>query len=519
MKVYFSSEFYDHGKMKHTFFHIIFFSAFLLANAPIILKAQLFVGPGSSITIKSGTSFYVGTDLQLKSNNTASGHFADQTTNAGVTIAGDVLVERFLTANCWHNTSSPVSNARSNVYTGTDMVFYYNETIILNDWEFGWVFYNGLLSVMKGYDIFIPTSDLTVNYATTGAESLNTGAYSIPVTRTNVPNGEIENHKGWNLVGNPYPSPLDWLVEDGWNKTAINDAKYIWNPAANNYTIFLGGREPVGINGGTQYIPSNQGFWVQAIQNGNLQVNNLARKSIMSATPDFYKNSDSETPLVCFQADGNGYSDQSIIRFISDSGPNVDAGLDAVKLLSGSELVPQICTVAGKNFLTINTLPQLSDNLRVELNFSAGNPGFYSLEIAYKSNLDNGCEIYLNDRLTHDLVNLTNDSVYRFYHDPGNPKGRFYVYFNPSEDIKNNITPENSFSVFACRNLITIVKHSVKEVTGSFVLFDMLGRCRYSRSLTNDSQIQFLVDVPAGYYVAHIESNLFTFNQKVHITD
>jgi hypothetical protein len=239
----------------------------------------------------------------------------------------------------------------------------------------------------------------------------------------------------------------------------------------------------------------------------------------MSATPDFYKNADSETPLVCFQADGNGYSDQSIIRFISDSGPNFDAGLDAVKLSSGSELVPQICTVAGKIFLAINTLPQLSDDLRVELNFSAGNPGFYSLEIAYTSNLDNGCEIYLNDRLTHDLVNLTNDSVYRFYHDPENPKGRFYIYFNPSEDIKNNITPENSFSVFACRSLITIVKHSGKEVSGKFVLYDILGRCRYSRSLTNDSQIQFQVDVPAGYYVAHIESNLFTFNQKVRITE
>ena len=504
--------------MKHRIFHSILFSA-LLANTPLILKAQLFVEPGSSVTIKNGSSFFVGTDLQLKSNNTSSGHFADQTTNAGVTITGDVLVERFLSADGWHNTSSPVSNARSNVYTGTDLIFYYNETIILNDWEFGWVFYNGELSVMKGYDIFIPTSDLTVSYTATGAQTLNSGAYAIPVTRTNVPNGETENHKGWNLVGNPYPSPLDWLVIDGWNKTAINDAKYIWNPSANNYTIFIGGREPIGINGGTQYIPSNQGFWVQAIQNGTLQVNNLARKSIMSATPDFYKNSDSETPLVCFQADGNGYSDQSIIRFVSESSPTFDIGWDALKLSSSHELVPQICSVAAKNFLAINTLPQLTDNLRVELNFTAGTPGFYSLRTAYTTNLDNGYEIYLSDLLTNNLINLTSDSVYWFFHDPGNAKSRFYVYFNPSDDIKNKITPENSFSVFTSRNLVTIVKHSGKEVSGKFVLYDMLGRCRYSRSLTNDSQIQFQVDVLVGYYVAHIKSNLFTFNQKVRITD
>lgn len=505
--------------MKHRILYIILFLACLLANTPIILNAQLFVEPGSSVTIKNGTGLYVGTDLQLKSDNNSSGHFADQTTNAGVKITGDVLVERFLSADGWHNTSSPVSNARSDVYTGTDMIFYYNETIILNDWEFGWVFYNGELSVMRGYDIFIPTSDLTVTYTATGTESLNSGAYTIPVTRTNVPNGEIENHKGWNLVGNPYPSPLDWLVGDGWNKTAINDAKYIWNPSANNYTIFLGGREPVGINGGTQYIPSNQGFWVQAIQNGTLQVNNRARKSIMSATPDFYKTSGSETPLVCFQTDGNGYSDQSIIRFINESTTTFDVHLDALKLMSSHELVPQICTVAGKNFLAINTLPQLTDNLRVELNFTSGTTGFYSLGTAYTTNLDNGYEIYLSDRFTNNLVNLTNDSVYRFFHDSGNAKDRFYVYFNPSEDIKNKITPENSFSVFTCRNFITIVKKTSKEVSGKFVLYDMLGRCRYSRSLTNDNQIQFQVDVPVGFYVAHIQTNLFTFNQKLRITN
>ena len=116
-----------------------------------------------------------------------------------------------------------------------------------------------------------------------------------------MPNGEIESHKGWNLVGNPYPSPLDWLSEAGWDKSDINDAKYIWNPAAYNYTIFLGGSEPIGINGGTRYIPSNQGFWVQANQNGTLSVNNVARVGIMSSTPDFYKSTFSSFPLVCFQ--------------------------------------------------------------------------------------------------------------------------------------------------------------------------------------------------------------------------
>jgi len=505
--------------MKQGFLQIILFPMCLLTFMPVIIRAQLFIEPGSSVTIKNGTSLYVGTDLQIKSDNSKSGHFADQTNNAGVTISGDAFVERYLSANGWHNVSSPVSNARSDLYTGTDLVFYYDETLILNDWNFGWVFYNGPLSSMKGYDLFLPDSPVTVTYSATGAESLNTGQYSITVTLTDVANGEVENHKGWNLVGNPYPSPIDWLEEAGWDKSAINDAKYIWNPAANNYTIFLGGPEPIGINGGTRYIPSNQGFWVQATHNGVLKVNNRSRKGIMSATPDFYKNSEANSPVVCFQANGNGYSDQSIIRFIEGSGAGFDPGLDAVKFPAGAEGVPQISTIAGKNALAVNSLPQFNGEFRVPLNFRCDTPGVYSIGLAYLTSFDPNVEIYLYDKRTHTMANLKNDTVYMFSHDTANDKERFYVYFNPSEDIKNNISAERSFSVYTYHNIITIIKLTGKEVSGRFILYDLLGRCRFSHSLTNDNRIQYQLDLPAGYYIAHIESDMFNLNQKVRIAN
>ena len=289
---------------------ILIFASFSCSSS-----AQFFVKQGSSITIKEGSSLYIGTTLTLGSDWTGSGYLADQTIDGDVSITGNVTVKRYIRGNGWHNVSKPVATANTSLFATTDLVFYYDETKIYNDWNFGWVWYDGNLSTMKGYDVYLDANDITVNYTASNSTGLNTGSYNIGVTLTNVANGEIESHKGWNLVGNPYPSPLDWLEETAWDKSDINDAKYIWFPTNDNYTIYLGGPAPIGINGGTQYIPSNQGFWVQAITNGTISVNNGARKGVISPTPDFYKNSNFSYPLISLITSSDSLSDETIIRF------------------------------------------------------------------------------------------------------------------------------------------------------------------------------------------------------------
>ncbi len=191
--------------------------------------------------------------------------------------------------------------------------------------------YEGALSVMKGYDIFVSGSNITATYTGVGS-NLNTGSFSMNVYRTDPANGEIESHKGWNLLGNPYPSPVDWQNEAGWNKTGINNAKYIWNPSASNYTIWLGGNDPIGLNGGTQYIPAAQGFWVQATQNGSISINNTSRVGIATSTPGYYKNSISY-PLIKLETIANNYHDECIIRFLKSADNAFNLHKDASKLI------------------------------------------------------------------------------------------------------------------------------------------------------------------------------------------
>ena len=127
-----------------------------------LVKAQLTINPGGFITINPSGSMYVGTNLHINSDASGSGYWVDRTTSNDVSITGSVDIERYITQSGWHNTASPVNNAVSSVFTGIDLIFYYDETIIQNDWNFGWVWYSGILEEMKGYDVYI-SSPLLVN--------------------------------------------------------------------------------------------------------------------------------------------------------------------------------------------------------------------------------------------------------------------------------------------------------------------------------------------------------------------
>ncbi|MBW6460796.1 MAG: hypothetical protein K0B08_09500, partial [Bacteroidales bacterium] len=122
------------SSLRHTILLCLAASMALLPWLP--LHSQVSISPGGWITVKDGGSLMIGTDLHIKSVAGASGYLVDQTPAGSVTITGDISVERYMTPDTWHNIASPVSNATSGVFTGTDLVFWYNEALILNDWNF-----------------------------------------------------------------------------------------------------------------------------------------------------------------------------------------------------------------------------------------------------------------------------------------------------------------------------------------------------------------------------------------------
>ncbi len=70
--------------------------------------------------------------------------------------------------------------------------------------------------------------------------------------------------EGWNLLGNPSASSLDWDSASAWTRTHVDNSFYVWDPSANSGAgdfLFWNGSEGTLGNG---IIAPFQSFWVRA---------------------------------------------------------------------------------------------------------------------------------------------------------------------------------------------------------------------------------------------------------------
>jgi len=497
--------------LKYSFMLLFIFVANTNVNAQFIIK------PGSSVCIANSGELYINTNLTLYSNSSGSGHLADRTSGGSLTVTSNILVERYISSSGWHNVGSPVSSSGSSLFSGTDMIFYYDETKVQNDWNFGWVWYpSGNFTNFKAYDIYLDAGGQTINYTTSNSSGLNTGSFSINITNTDVPNGETENHKGWNLIANPYPSPVDWLTESGWDKSDINDAKYIWNPQASNYTIFLGGSDPVGINGGTRYIPSNQGFWVQATTNGTFSINNACRKGIMSSTPDYYKNQEITYPLISLIATIDTLTDETVIRFLRNTTNDYDLNADAVKLFSQGDNVPQIYTEHNKTNFAINSVPNLKENMVFPLNFNCKSSASCSLKLSNLSYLNDIDDVYLYDNLKKEMIDIKQKGIYYFDHQINNNPSRFLLIVNPTQEKLKEISTDSYYDIYSVGNRVFVNQLTTEIEKGQVLISNIMGQ-RIDKFNYNTNKFSFTIESSPGIYIVSIITTKGKESKKLYI--
>ncbi len=111
---------------------------------------------------------------------------------------------------------------------------------------------------------------LPITMSALGAETPLASAFDYGVTATtrtgsgSPPTYVDTNYTdyGWNLVGNPTPSTIDWDASSGWTKTNMDGTIYIWDPAdtVGGYKTWNGTTG----NLGSGKIAPFQAFWVKA---------------------------------------------------------------------------------------------------------------------------------------------------------------------------------------------------------------------------------------------------------------
>jgi hypothetical protein len=250
------------------------------------------------------------------------------------------------------------------------------------------------------------SSDVTVTL--TGV--INQGTIGLPVSFTST---DVLANDGWNLVGNPYPSQIDWDSPNGWVKENFDNAIYIWDPQ----TTLTTSTNKIGayvtyINGiatpdrpNANIIAPFQGFFVKAnAANPVLTVNEHA-KTVQSYTAYFRKEVPSNVIRIQV-TDSHKNLVETVIRLEDNGTIHFDAKQDAQSLYGNHKLSFGLNTFSEElKAMAINSLPNAPNNvLVVPLYLQANQNGIYQLSFKNVASLDEGYNLF--------LVDLKDSSIY-----------------------------------------------------------------------------------------------------------
>ena len=214
---------------------------------------------------------------------------------------------------------------------------------------------------------------------------------------------------GWQLLGNPYPSPLDWSSVTNAQLNNMDATMYIWHASSRYggaYTSYLtNGVSNTGSGSGSPVIDAGAGFFARVTNpgTGSLNLANANRVTTFAGQPSFGR-SGSTLPLLSLQVRGTGGTDAIAVYAETNATTGVDARYDATKLFNPTGL--NLAALTGSTALSIDALPALTAATVVPLRLGVPAAGTYALTLTQVINLGAN-QVYLRDAVAGTTTRLT----------------------------------------------------------------------------------------------------------------
>ncbi|MGI4832624.1 MAG: endo-1,4-beta-xylanase [Janthinobacterium lividum] len=414
----------------------------LVLNGNLTTNANAF----TLLSDATGTAMVVNTSGAVMGTATVQ-RYIDPTTNAGAgyrhyaaPVAATTVAD--LATSSFTPVVNPAYNTDANPYAVTPFptVFDYNSARLASmnattsAFDYGWESPAALTDALvpgRGYTVNITGTQL-VDFVGT----LNNG----PVSRPNLTRGP-QADAGWQLVGNPYPSPLNW---DNVSTTGLDAAVYVFRSTgqyAGTYASYVPGGAST--NGGTKQLAAMQGFFVRTSSASTPGAVNFANAARMTtyASPTFQRTA-SLDPLVRLSLGAaTGPADETVVYFTSNATAGFDAAADAYKLVAGG--TPVLASeLSANDLLSINALPALpalpalsTATITVPLRVEAPQAGSYTLRATELLNLPAGVQAVLRDTQTGTLFYLSQPAGYAVSLAAGTTTGRFALLLRSSQPL------------------------------------------------------------------------------------
>lgn len=227
---------------------------------------------------------------------------------------------------------------------------------------------------------------------------------------------EFSHNRGWNLIGNPYPSymssqyvdfpaPITVWNGDGYTAYSLADDEYVLRP--------------------------NEAFFVQCPVNTNqikFYKDGRTHNYMSSSSNSYYsraraQSSNNRSILNLTLSDEN-YSDRTRIVLNEAASYDYNIETDASKFMSNNEIVPQIYVIDNGINYAINERPLGAGEF--SLGVKIGKEGNYKISLNAKNS---DFDVLLIDKATNETTNLTSDS-YSFESKATTLNDRFTVKVN-----------------------------------------------------------------------------------------
>lgn len=527
------------------------------ANSAVIIDADYNGNSfdACSVTVNSGKKIIINSNKSVNINYNlinngiiqveSDGNLVqlNNATNSGANL-GNVLVRRnaSLKKNDYNYWGAPVSGQNLKSFspnTLNNRFYTYNEA---NDM---------FVAVDPNANSFIPG----VGYAIRAANNLSSNTVSVPSEFKGVPNnGDISvevkkssTGNGYNLIGNPYPSNIDFAKFYDDNKGVINNIAYFWtninpNPAMqgsnypsggyiNNYAILNGsggvpatspacnnasGSDKKCSDTPNQYIKVGQGFIVQSKVMGNNTITFKNTSRSTNLTSKFFNRMSSKdssvdkvdrfwlslvTPL--------NVENKILIAYKPDATNGFEMDYDAPHIVIGSD---SFYTLLGNEKLAIQgrKYPLVKEDV-VPLGASFYSAGTYTISLSEREGIfESSQPVYLRDNLTGMVTNLSSSS-YSFNSNAGEYTDRFeIVYTNGTLATDGNTKKEavvyQSGGYFVVESPSIVKKVSVYDATGKLVF--------QKNESVKTVQIN-VQNLSAGVYIINVETQNGTISKKV----
>jgi len=392
---------------------------------------------GGTVTASSNTTC---TNLVVNTGTTLNFDYGSSLiTNGTITNNGTINISHFVAIdNKWHLISMPNNSTTANTFL--DMY--------LQSWDEEnkeWVDITNAaetLTPVKGYSLWCGDSKgpgTTFTYSGTP----NTGNQPISLLY----HDNSEQNDGANLVGNPYPSYLDWDEVNGYG------TKYTWNGA--DYDE----RTEAGTGDGSQYVAPTEGFFVVTGSSGNtftltndMRTHNSAKKEATALSNE-----------VVLSANSQNYSDALYIVFNESANENFELPRDAWKFISGTTGICQIWSQCPDGNLAVDVRPETES---IQLGFANNEAGTYSIGIKEIADISTAILEDTKLNIFHDL----SEGAYSFDWRLNDDETRFKLHLNTTAVQEINGSAVQAY--VAGGNIIIQSKSPAERIT----LTDITGR-------------------------------------------